>query len=59
MKTSYTYLKNSLKNLGFSICYLVVEREPVVENPTILWSDNPTDYPISNFHAYYPSDVQD
>ena len=22
----------------------MLEREPVVDNPTILWSDNPTDY---------------
>ena len=27
-----------------------------MDNPTFLWSDNPTDYPISDLHAYYPSD---
>ena len=25
-----------------------LEREPVVDYPTFLWSDYPTDYPISN-----------
>ena len=35
-----------------------VECEAVVDNPMILWSDNPTDYPTdyptSDLHVYYP-----
>ena len=26
----------------------ILEREPVVDYPTFLWSDYPTDYPISD-----------
>ena len=35
---------------------LEVERERVVDNPTFLKLDYPTDYPTSHLYAYYPSD---